>query len=249
MTFGPKKIELQDIALNSVWGFISGMIASIIILIIVFGSSSIISIPGAFEEARLGLGTNGIFPFILSFITFIATTCMILLTYKILQMIRPEKYKKSMIIYGQISFFGILTYLFFTPVYIFTGMISYDDMMIIFIIHAITLSFGTSLIIEILSNYRYILTGLYGSFIGVFVTAMITIGIFSSFTSGYAKLLSLLVLLPIINTSIILFKQLFEWMYYKYNQFTNLDQLGDIFYQVEKEEQELLQEEEQKNSI
>lgn len=249
MSFGPKKIELADIGVSSLGWLIAGLIASIIILIIVFASSSIISIPGTFEQARLGLGTNGIFPFILSFITFIATTAMILLTYKILQMIHGEKYKKSSIVYGQISFFGILTYIFFTPIYIFTGIGSYDNIMLVFITHAIILAFGTSIIIEILSNYRYILTGIYGSFVGVFVTGILAISIFSSFNSGYAKLLSLLVILPIINTCIILFKQLFEFVYYYYHQYTNLDQLGDIFYQIEVEEKELLREEEEKNSL
>ncbi|GEM_PF-775349 len=249
MSFGPKRTSLQDIALSSLGGMISGLIASIIILIIVFGSSSIISIPGTFEQARLGLGTNGMFPFILSFITFIATTVMILLTYKLFQMIHPEKYKKSLITYGQISFFGIFTYIFFTPVYITTGLQSYDNIMIVFIVHSMVLAFGTSILIELLNNYRYILMGIYGSFVGLFVTAMITLSIFSGFSGGYAKLISLLVLLPIINTCIILFKELFEFLYYKYNQFTNLDQLGDIFHQIEEEEKELLREEEEKNSL
>lgn len=78
---------------------------------------------------------------------------------------------------------------------------------------------------------------------------MVAILIFSSFSDGYAKLISLLVLLPVINTSIIFFKQLFEYIYYYYHSYTNLDQLGDIFYQIEEEEKERLREEEQKNAI
>lgn len=249
MSFWPKKIEIQDIAMNALGWLIAWLIASIIILIIVFGSSSFMSVPGTFEQARLWLGTNGMFPFILSFITFIATTCMILLTYKILQMIHPERYKRSTITYGQISFFWILTYIFFTPIYIFSGIQSYDNIMLVFILHSIILTFGTSIIIEVLSNYRYILTGIYGSFVGIFITGILTMTLFSSFSSGYAKLLSLLVILPLVNTCMILWKQLFEFAYYYYNQYTNLDQLGDIFYQIELEEKELLKEEEEKNAL
>jgi len=83
---------------------------------------------------------------------------MILLTYKIFQMVHPERYKRNLITYGQISFFGILTYIFFTPIYIFTGLQSYDNIMLVFILHAVILAFGTSIIIEVLSNYRYVLT-------------------------------------------------------------------------------------------
>lgn len=249
MSFGPRKIQLQDIGLSTLWGLIAGLIASIIILIIVFASSSIISIPGTFEQARLWLWTNGMFPFILSFVTFIATTVMILLTYKIMEMIHPERYKKSMITYWQISFFWILTYILLTPIYIYTGILSYDNIMLVFIVHSIVLAFGTSIIIEVLSNYRYILLWIYASFVGVMGASIVTILIFTSFSSGYAKLISLLVILPIINTCLILFKQVFEFLYYYYHKYTNLDQLGDIFYQIEIEEKELQREEEEKNAL
>ncbi len=67
--------------------------------------------------------------------------------------------------------------------------------------------------------------------------------------SGYAKLISLLVMLPLINTSLVFFRGLFELAYYHYHKFTNLDQLGDIFYQIEQEEKEALREETQKNTL
>ena len=53
MTFGPQKITIQDIAVNSLGAMIAGFIGSILILIIVFATSSIISIPGTFEQAQL----------------------------------------------------------------------------------------------------------------------------------------------------------------------------------------------------
>jgi len=38
-------------------------------------------------------------------------------------------------------------------------------------------------------------------------------------------------------------------MYYHYHKITNLDGLGDIFYQIEQEEKELLREQEEKNNL
>lgn len=250
MSFWPKEITLQDIGLNSLWAFISGLVWSIIIMIIVFGTSSLVDIPGTFDNARkVGSSTNGMFPFILSFITFIATTSSIMLTCFILNLTNPERYKKNAIVYWQIAFFGILTYAFITPVYIYTGLLAYENILFIFMFHCIILAFGTSIILEVLNNYRYILTGIYGSFVGLFLTSMITLTIFNSFTSGQAKLISLLVLFPIINASIVFFKQLFEFAYFKYHKMTNLDQLWDIFYQIEEEEKRALKEEEEKNSL
>jgi len=249
MSFGPKKITLSDIWINALWGMIAGFIGSIIILIIVFATSSIMSIPGQFEQSQLSGATSGIFPFVLSFITFIATLITLILTSVLLHMTSPERYKKNTASYAQLWFFGILTYLLMTPVYIYTGLISYDNIMIIFMIHCVVLAFGSSLILELLNNYRYILTWFYGSFIGLFFTSIIIILLFSAFESWYAKLLSMLLMLPLINTSLIFFKWLFEFMYYHYHKITNLDGLGDIFYQIQQEEKELLREEEAKNNL
>lgn len=249
MSFGPQKVNFQDVALNSLWALISGFIWSILILIIVFATSSFMSVPSTFQQAQLGWATNPMFPFILSFITFFATMISLFISAKILNMTSPEKYKSNNIIYGQLGFFGILTYLCITPIYIYTGLIDYDNIMSVFIIHCIILTFGSSLLLELLNNYRYILTGFYGTFIGLFFTSILVMIIFNSIESWSAKLLSMLIMLPLISTSLVFFKWLFELLYYRYNTVTNMDQLWDIFYQIEQEEKELLREEEEKNTL
>lgn len=250
MSFGPKKITLQDIAFNSLGALIAGFIGSILIIIIVFMTSSFLSIPETFQQARLEWWrTNPMFPFILSFITFIATMVTLFLSITLLHMTSPEKYKNNTITYWQLWFFWIFTYLAITPIYIYTGLLDYDNIMNVFILHSILLIFGTSLLLEILNNYRYILTGFYGSFVGLFFTSIIVIAIFNSMETGYAKLISLLFMLPIINTAMTLFKGIFELLYYKYHLLSNTDYLWDIFHRIELEEQEILKEEEQKNNL
>jgi hypothetical protein len=161
----------------------------------------------------------------------------------------PEKYKKNVVIVGQIAFFAVLVYFFIAPIYIFEWLKDYDNIMYIFLFHVLILSFWTSIIIEILNNYRYVLLWLYWSFIGLFFSAIITLFVFTSFSWGYAKLILLVILLPVINFLMTFFKQTFELIYFHYNRYTNLDQLWDIFHTIENEEKELLREEEQKNSI
>jgi hypothetical protein len=68
-------------------------------------------------------------------------------------------------------------------------------------------------------------------------------------STGQAKLIIMLIIIPLILTTMSLIKWLFEFLYYSYYKFTNLDGLGDIFYRIEQEERESMQEEEQKNSI
>ena len=161
----------------------------------------------------------------------------------------PDKFKKTLIHFWQLAFFALVTYIFITPVYIFSGHISYDSIMYVFIGHILFLTFGTSIILEVLNNYRYILTWIYWTFVWIFITVFITILIFFSLTNWYAKLISLLVLLPLINTLIVFFKQVFEFLYFYYYKTTSLDQLGDIFYQIELEEKENLREAEENSSL
>ena len=249
MSFWPQKISFQDIMINSLWSLIAWIVWSIMILLITFLLWDSVNIPGTFATAQIWLESSSIFPLILSIITLIWTTITIFLTYKLLNMTSEQRYKKNIVITWQIAFFAFITYVFITPVYIYSGLLDYEYIMYVFLAHTLIVTFWTSIILELLNNYRHILIWIYGSFAWLFVSMAVTVMIFTSFDTWTAKLLSLVLLLPIINFTITFFKQLFELAYYYYYQYTNQDQLWDIFYQIEMEEKELLRIEEEKNSI
>ena len=235
--FWPRKVRIVDVGINTAWAFISWVIGSVLLLFIIFGISGIIDVAVNFKNAKIGLwGNSPLFPFMLSFITFIVSVIVSTVTYYFLTLTDPNKYKKTIIHFSQISFFSILTYIFFAPIYVYAGMQNYDNIMLVFVIHSLLLSFWVTILLEIMNNYRYILLWLYASFMGLFITGIITFFIFSSFSTGYAKLLSLLFILPLINGFIIFFKWLFEIAYYKYFMISGKDQLWDIFKQIEQEE-------------
>ncbi len=236
--FGPRKVNFSEIGINALGAFVSWIIWSIIIFILIFISSSLIDVPGSFQKASAGMATNPIFPFMLSIIAFLASSVTIFSSYFFLTKTDPSKYKSLTISYSQIAFFIVLTYIFLTPVYIFAWLQDYNNIMYVFLWHILILSFWTHIIAEILNNYKYVLIWIYGSFVWFFTTILLSILVFSTFSSGFAKLMAMLLVLPIINTLIILFKQLFEFFYYKYHKYTWLDQLGDIFNQIKNEEDE-----------
>lgn len=249
MWFEPRKQKIWDITINSLWSLLAWLVWSIIIIIISFVLSDSMNIVSTFEKAKVWIKTSSIFPLVLSIITLFWTTVTSFLSYKIITLTSPENYKNNIVILWQIAFFQILTYIFLTPIYIYTWLISYDNIMLVYIFHVMVTIFGTSIILEILNNYRYILIWIYGSFIGLFASSVFTIIIFNSFSSWYAKLLSLVLLIPVINFSTTFFKQIFELAYYNFYKLTSQDKLWDIFYQIELEEKEALREEEEKNSI
>ena len=250
MSFGPQKLELKDLWVSSLWALIAWIFWSIMMLIIIFLLSGFLNISDWFTAARSWTWElKSMFPLSLSVITFFVTSIVVFMTYFFLYFTNPERYKKNIIILWQIAFFTFFTYLFIAPVYIYAGLINYDYIMIVFLIHITFVVFWTSLIIEILNNYRYVLVSLYWSFTWLFIGIIITTFIFSNFDTWTAKLISLLFLLPLINFMQVFFKWLFDFWYFYYNKYTNQDQIWDIFYQIEMEEKQELLEEEEKNSI
>lgn len=241
--FWPRKVKIVDVLMTAAGGFISGIVGSVLLLFIVFAFSGLIDVPETFKTASMWMGWNSsLFPFVLSFITFLVSILVTIITYNFLAIIDGEKYKKSLIHFWQISFFAIIIYIIFAPIYVYVGIHNYNSILYVFILHILLLTFGEILILELLNNYRYILVGLYASFFGLGVSAILVVFIFSLFSDGYAKLLSLLLILPLINGFILFFKWIFEMMYYQYFMFTGKDQLWDIFDQIKQEEMDVYNE-------
>ena len=133
MSFWPKKIEFQEIIINSLWSFIAWIVWSFLILIITFLLWSSINIVWTFDRAvKIGVETSSIFPLVLSIITLIWSTLTIYLTYKLLVMTSEKKYKNNIVILWQIMFFALITYFFVTPIYIFAWIIDYNYIMYVF---------------------------------------------------------------------------------------------------------------------
>ncbi len=249
MAFWPKKITIQEVMINSLWSLIAWIIWSVIILIITFVISNYINIPDAFKSNIVVTDTTSIFPLVLSIITLLWTTITMYLIYVLLNVTSWERYKRNIIISWQIAFFAFITYLFIAPIYVYSWLIKYDFIMYVFLAHVLISTFGTNIIIEVINNYRRILIWIYWSFVWLFVSIFITIIIFSNFSTWYAKLISLVILLPIISFTTTFFKQIFEFAYYNYYTYTNQDQLWNVFYQIEIEEREEMNVEEEKNTI
>jgi len=247
--FWPQKIDFRDILINSFWSFIAWFIWSISMFLIIFLLSWFLNIWNKFSSDSVWLDTSSAFPIILSVIAFIWTSISIYLTYFMLNKTYESKYKKNVVIFWQLAFFWILVYIFMTPIYIYLWLENYNNIIYVFLIHSFILSFWSNLIIEILNNYRYVLLWFYSSFIALFFSSVFILFLFSSFSNSYAKLISLVLLLPILNFSMTFFKQIFENLYYLYYKNTNLDQIGDIFTKIEFEEEEKMTLEEEKNLI
>jgi len=246
--FWPKPLNIQDVLMNTLGSLIAWIVWSILILMIVVLLWTLdIDIKDTFSNATDWIAMGSMFPFMLSVIMFISSYVVVIVTYLFLNYIQEEKYKKNSIIFGQLSFFSLVVYIFLTPFYLNAS--SSNELIYSFVFHSTILIFWINLLFELLNNYRYILIWLYGSFIGLFWSTFITIFIFESVSSSSAKLILLLILLPMVSTFIVFFKWLFEFIYYKYHKATWYDQLWDVFHQIQIEEEEELREAEEESRI
>lgn len=239
--FWPRETTLWDIWLHSVGWWVAGVVGSVFLLIVVFGFSGLFPIQHNFNSV-IGMwqNTSALFPLFLSFMSFLAGLIVLLLQYKFSTMIDIERYKSTVLHYGNICFLSLILYIFIAPIYIWSGMIDYNNILTVFLIHMILLSFGSHLLTEILNNYRYVLVWFYASFASMLLSGIIVFSIFFYFETGFAKLLSLLFILPLTTFLSQLFTGFFQYVYYKYYKFTWNDQMWDIFYQIEQEEKEKL---------
>lgn len=235
--FWPRKTKIIDILMLTAGGFISWVVWSVVLLSIVFVFSGFVDIPDNFKNASLWFWwSSSLFPFILSIMTFFVSVIVSIITYLFLNIIDNEKYKKTIIHFWQISLFAIIIYILFAPIYIIVGNTHSESILYVFIAHILLLTFGELLILELLNNYRYILLWVYASFFWLGISALLVLGIFSLFSDWYAKLLSILLIIPLINAFILFFKWIFELAYYQYFMISGSDPLGDIFHQIKQED-------------
>lgn len=249
MFLSPRKLKFSDMLINSLWVFIAWVIWSIFIIIVTFLISNFLNIVSTFEVSKTWVPTNSMFPIIISLLTLFGTSLTSFFTYFILSTTDSEKYKRNIVIFWQLAFLQLLIYIFISPIYIYTWLMDYNNIILVYIFHVLIIIFWTNLLLEIFNNYRYILIWFYWTFIGLFVSILFSLWIFNSLWIWTAKLIILTLLLPIINFTTVFFRQIFEMLYYKYYNYTSLDQLWDIFYQIELEEDEKTRIEEEKNSI
>lgn len=221
----PAKIDLVSIGLSCLGSIAAGFIGGLFTLFVTY------IFLGALQSAM-------IFPYILSLVGFFAVIITTSMTFVLNRLLFAEKYKQWSVVLGQMSIISIFFFILLTPLYVYINWVKPDFLIFAFLFHVLINILATSLISEILSNYRYILLSVYGSFIGFVITSLLSVIFFMNFSPSRSALYSLMGVIIVINLIITLFRLLFEFIYYKIYASTGTDFLWDIFAQVENEEKE-----------
>lgn len=222
---GPPRIDAMSLGMMSIGGFIAGILGGLLV----------------FLFSYLILGVNsfsaGASPLLLSIIAlitiFIANSILIYFYH----LVFPERYTKSRTVFTQVAIYSIILYILFTPAYMsVSSELVGHYMLAIFVFHVLINVLGVSIIIEVISNYRYVLLGIYGSFVGAIASGFLAAYIFVSFQDSTKALYTLIWSVAVVFTLTTFFKTLIEFLYHFYYRQTGTDIIGDVFHAIEEEE-------------
>ncbi|MFZ4461978.1 MAG: hypothetical protein ACOYN2_05775 [Patescibacteria group bacterium] len=222
---GPPRSDIVSVGLSSLASVVAGFVGGVFMLV-----CSLFFLAGVQDAAP------AMFPYILSIVAFVAILISSALAFYLQTLIFPQKYRGGVSQATQTFLFSLLLYLVFTPLYVAVGSSRTDFLMMVFVMHVLINILGTTLIVEILSNYRYSLLSVYASFLGFFVAVFASVVFFLHATVSDKILypLSLVLVLAFFLTTT--FRTLFELGYYYLYTISGQDILGNVFKQIEDEE-------------
>lgn len=228
---GPPKYDSIGLFMVFLSALITGVIAWIVVILLSY-----------FAIGKFSL-ESWASPLLLVFITFIALTVGNILYYTLISYIFPHIYTRGRTTISQITWMSIALYILFTPIYIIMSGISTETptILIAFSVHVIVNNFSLTLLIGLISQYRYSLLTFYASTISFIITASIVVLVQTQFTqSSSSRALFLLLGLTILTYTLSwTISSLISWIYYIIYKASWSDPIGNVFSQIENDEREI----------
>ena len=226
---GPPKYDPVGVLMTFLTSLIVGVVSWIIIMLASY-----------FAIWRFTL-ESGASPILLVFVAFVGLTIGNLIYVSILGYIFPHVFGRHRTVFSQVTIASIVLYVFFIPVYMVISTVSTElrIILIAFSTHVVVNSFTLTLLMGIISRYRYSILSFYASLIALLLTSMIVIYVQALVSKSETSLFVLLwlpILAYVLSGTI---STLLSWGYYKIYQASWSDPLGSIFWRIEEEERAL----------
>lgn len=204
---GPPKITFPGFLLRILATGTGSSIGAIVLLLIFVLASSLLT---PLVNAQAGDYVSPIFIFITIIMVFASTTIGNILSTLFLALTDRNRYKRKSSTIYQIFIVSILMFILMAPVYFLTASIDVSLVAYAIALHIIITAQVSILILEIVSNYRYSLVGLYGVAFSIILSAIVLFGLANILPD--ARIL-LLVALPVVWISIGIMHSLVTMIY------------------------------------
>ena len=166
---GPPQISLAILFLKTVVGVIGGLSGTLIMLLIFVLASSILTPISDVEQ--LEKFVSPIFIFVLMVMMFLASTAGNILSVLLLAIVEKDRYKRLSSTIYQIFISSIIIFVLILPVYFIAASVSPAATAYAVALHLIISAQLSALIMEIVSNYKYALLGVYATAFAIIASA------------------------------------------------------------------------------
>lgn len=213
----PPKLSFATFLLKILAGLAGGIGGSLILLLIfMLAASALDPITGNYGEET---AVSPIFTFIVLMMIFLGSTAGNLLSTWLMALTERDKYKRISSAIYQIFIISIIIFVLMAPVYFIASASNITIIAYAVALHIILASQVSALILEIVSNYRYALVGVYGITFAILVSAGIMFGLSSIVNTPQILLFAAL---PIVWGSIAfiqgIFTMIYSWMATTYDK-------------------------------
>ncbi len=209
----PPSVSFGTFLLKLLAGLAGGIGGSLILLLIFMIASSAlepISHYGDASGSGEGVGVSPIFTFILLMMIFLASTVGNILSIWLTALSEREKYTRLSSAIYQTFILSIIIFVLMAPVYFITAANDISVIAYAIALHIIVSAQVSALILEIVSNYKYSLVGLYGITFAVLISAGVMFGLAGIVASPQILLFAAL---PIVWGSIAFVQSIFTMLY------------------------------------
>ncbi len=206
---GPGRVSFGTFLLKILAGGAGGIGGSLILVVIFVLASSVLSpLTGAQEGEAIQV--SPIFTFILMMMIFLSSTVGNIISTWLIALTERGKYTRVASAISQVFIISMIIFVLMVPVYFITSATNITITAYAVALHIIISAQVSALILEIVSNYRYALVGVYGITFSILVSAGIMFGLAGIVSSPQVLLF---VALPIVWGSIAFVQSIFTMIY------------------------------------
>lgn len=166
---GPERISFATFLLRLIAGAAGGVAGGLLLLLMFILVSSVFEPIASLGEELSYI--SPIFTFILLMMIFISATVGNIAAVWLMGLVEREKYQKIPSTIYQIFVISLIIFLLLAPVYFITGTTDPAITAYVVALHVVISAQASALIMEIISNYRYSLVGVYGVTFSILVSA------------------------------------------------------------------------------
>lgn len=204
---GPQSIGFATFLLKVLAGGVGGIGGTLILVVIFLLARSLLE-PIMTPEGEQYI--SPIFVFIMMVMIFLASTVGNIVSAWLLALTERDKYKRISSAIYQIFIISVVVFLLMVPVYYIIALGNISNMVYAVALHVIVTAQVSALILEIVSNYKYSLVGVYGITFSIVVSAAIMLGLAGAINNPQMLLFAAL---PIVWGSIAIVGTIFTILY------------------------------------